>query len=128
MPELQHTYLIVTGTAAARSVPELLDALNVRGLPPILTLLTPNARRIISPRELALVPGHRLVVASSSEGFLPPPPAGLVLAAPCSFTSLSTLASGLADNQALSIASESFGRGLPIVVALALNTPLWRHP
>src|SRR4029434_8195858 len=62
------------------------------------------------------------------EAILPRPPLGLVLVAPCSFNSLNKLASGIADNLALSVAAEAIGRGTPVLVAPSLNEPLLRHP
>jgi phosphopantothenoylcysteine synthetase/decarboxylase len=34
----------------------------------------------------------------------------------------------IADTLALSIAAEAVGRGTPVVVAVSVNDPLWRHP
>ncbi len=120
-------YLIVSGAATARRTPELIEGLT--GIVPrLLTLLTPNAQQIVSPRELALVPGHRIVESYFDDAILPRPPDGLVVVAPCSFNTLNKLAQGVADNLALSIVSEAIGRGNPVVVACSLNDPLWRHP
>ena len=128
MPEsFANTYLIVTGAGTARRIPGLLARL-VPLVPPILTVLTDNASRVVSPRELALVPGHRLVESYFDEAILPRPPRGLVLVAPCSFNSLNKLAAGIADTLALSIAAEALGRGTPVVVAVSVNDPLWQHP
>jgi phosphopantothenoylcysteine synthetase/decarboxylase len=128
MADLAHTYLLVSGASTARRVPELIEALAASGAPPILTVLTPSAQQIISPRELALVRGHRIVESYFDDAILPRPPDGVVLVAPCSFNTLNKLAHGIADNLALSIAAEAIGRGTPVIVALAVNTPLWRHP
>ena len=51
-----------------------------------------------------------------------------MLVAPCSFNSLNKLAAGIADNLALSLTAEAIGRGTPVVVAVSVNEPLWRHP
>jgi phosphopantothenoylcysteine synthetase/decarboxylase len=126
-PRFRATYLIVTGAATTRRLPALLAALAPR-VPPILTVLTDNAQRVISPRELALVPGHRIVESYFDDAILPRPEDGLVLVAPCSFNSLNKIASGIADTLALSITAEAIGRGTPVVVALSVNDPLWRHP
>jgi phosphopantothenoylcysteine synthetase/decarboxylase len=121
------TYLIVTGATTARRVPELIAAL-VPVVPPLLTVLTPNATRVVSPRELALVAGHRIVESYFDAAILPRPPEGPVLVAPCSFNSLHKLAHGVADTLALSIVAEAIGRRTPVVVALSLNDPLRAHP
>ena len=118
---------MVSGAGTARRMPALLGKLT--GLAPrTLTVLTPNAERVVSPRELALVPGHRIVESYFDEAILPRPPFGVVLFAPCSFNSLNKLASGIADNLALSITAEAIGRGTPVIVAVSVNPPLWAHP
>ena len=121
------TYLIVTGASVARRAPEVLRALApVTGR--LLTLLTPGARRVISPRELALVPGHRIVESYFDAAILPRPAPGVVVIAPCTFNTLNKLAAGITDNLALSIAAQAIGRRAPLIVAIAVNTPLWTHP
>lgn len=120
-------YLVITGAGTARRAPELL-----RRLTPLsastMVLMTPNARAIVSPRELALVPGHRLVESYFDAAILPRPPAGVVLVAPCDFNSLNKLAQGIADNLALSVVAEAIGRRTPVAVAISVNAPLWAHP
>lgn len=127
MPRYETTYLLVSGASNARMVPELLGRLApVAGR--LLTVLTPNAGRVVSPRELALVAGHRIVESYFDAAILPRPPEGVTLIAPCSFNTLNKLAQGIADNLALSLAAEATGRGTPVIVAVAVNEPLWRHP
>jgi len=124
---LELAYLIVTGTTTAPRAAEI-----VRGLldmvPRVITLTTPNAARVIAPRELSSIPGNQLVESYFDVAILPRPPDGLVLVAPCSFNSLNKLASGIADNLALSLTAEAIGRGTPVIVALSVNPPLFRHP
>jgi phosphopantothenoylcysteine synthetase/decarboxylase len=120
-------YLLVTGAGTARRLPAVLPRL-VSHAPRVLTVLTPNAARILSLRELALIPGHRVVESYFDDAILPRPPRGVVLVAPCSFSSLNKLAAGIADNLALSIAAEAIGRHTPVVVAISVNSPLWAHP
>lgn len=121
------TYLIVSGAATARHVPELIGMLAPR-VPDLLTVLTPNAQQIVAPRELTLVPGHRIVESYFDEAILPRPRDGVLLVTPCSFNTLNKLAQGIADSLALSIAAEAIGRGTPVVVAVSVNAPLWKHP
>jgi phosphopantothenoylcysteine synthetase/decarboxylase len=124
---LDTLYVMVSGAGTARRMPGLLGKLT--GLAPrTITVLTPNAERVVSPRELALVPDHRIVESYFDEAILPRPPFGVVLFAPCSFNSLNKLASGIADNLALSITAEAIGRGTPVIVAVSVNAPLWAHP
>jgi phosphopantothenoylcysteine synthetase/decarboxylase len=125
---LQLAYLVVTGTTTA---PVALDI--VRGLldgivASVITLLTPNAARVIAPRDLSVMEGNTLVESYFDAAILPRPPDGLVLVAPCSFNTINKLAAGVADNLALSVTAEAIGRGTPVLVAPSLNAPLQRHP
>ena len=128
---LDHIYLIVTGAGTARRAPALLERLGRLGRR-VLVIPTPNASRVVSPRELVLAfpegSPHRVVESYFDEAILPRPPPGLCLVAPCSFNSLNKLALGIADNLALSVTAEAIGRGTPVVVAVSVNPPLWAHP
>src|ERR1700682_5535725 len=125
--KLELAYIVVTGTTTAPLAVEL-----VRGMlelvPRVLTLTTPNAGRVLAPRDLSAIPGNQLVESYFDPAILPRPPDGLVLVAPCSFNSLNKPAAGIADNLALSLTAEAIGRGTPVVVAPALNAPLLRRP
>jgi len=124
---LELAYLIVTGTTTAPRALELARAL-LELVPQVLTLMTPNAARVIAPRDLSAITGTRLIESYFDEAILPRPPEGLVMVAPCSFNSLNKLASGVADNLALSLVAEAIGRLTPVVVAPSLNAPLLCHP
>ena len=121
-------YLILTGTSASGAVaPDLVAGLAGR-FRTVLTLPTPNAAPTVSRWDLSRIPGHRIVESYFDDAILPRPPDGLALVAPCSFNSLNKLAAGIADNLALSTVADLLGRGLPVVVAIACNAPLWAHP
>jgi phosphopantothenoylcysteine synthetase/decarboxylase len=120
-------YLLVCGASTARRTPELVEAL-VQSVPNLVTVLTPNAHQVVSPRELSMVPGHQVVESYFDEVILPRPSEGVVLVAPCTFNTLNKLAHGIADNLPLSIAAEAIGRGTPVIVAVSVNPPLWAHP
>ena len=128
---LDHIYLIVTGAGTARRAPALLERLCRLGRR-VIVIPTPNAARVVSPRELVLAlpegSHHRVVESYFDEAILPRPPHGLCLVAPCSFDSLNKLALGIADNLALSVVAEAIGRATPVVVAVSVNPPLWAHP
>jgi phosphopantothenoylcysteine synthetase/decarboxylase len=120
-------YVLVSGASSARRVPELIGDLAGQ-VETLVTVLTPNARQVVSPRELAMVPGHQVVESYFDEVILPRPAEGVVLVAPCTFNTLNKLAQGIADNLPLSIAAEAIGRGTPVIVAVSVNPPLWAHP
>jgi phosphopantothenoylcysteine synthetase/decarboxylase len=121
-------YLVLSGTTTAARGPELLRQLVGLGFPTVIALPTPNASRVVAPRELADVVGVQVVESYFDAMIRPRPPRGVVLFAPCSFNSLNKLAHGIADNLALSVVAEAIGRGTPVIVAPSLNPPLLAHP
>ena len=121
-------YLVLSGATTAARGPEILRGLVGLGFATVIALPTPNASRVIAPRELADVPGARVVESYFDLAIRPQPPRGVVLFAPCGFNSLNKLAHGIADNLALSVVAEAIGRGTPVIVAPSLNTPLLAHP
>src|ERR1700741_3025146 len=121
-------YLVLSGTTTAARCPELLRGLVGLGFASVIALPTPNASRVIAPRELADIEGVQVVEAYFDLAIRPRPPRGVVLFAPCSFNSLNKLAHGIADNLALSVAAEAIGRGTPVIVGPSLNQPLLDHP
>jgi phosphopantothenoylcysteine decarboxylase len=121
-------YLALSGTTTAARCPELLRALVGVGFSTVIAIPTPNASRVVAPRELADVEGVRVVQSYFDLAIRPRPPRGVLLFAPCSFNSLNKLAHGIADNLALSVVAEAIGRGTPVIVGPSLNAPLLNHP
>jgi phosphopantothenoylcysteine synthetase/decarboxylase len=121
-------YLMLSGTTTAGRCPEILRGLVGLGFSTVIAIPTPNASRLIAPRDLADVEGVRVVESYFDLAIRPRPPHGVVLFAPCSFNSLNKLAQGIADNLALSVVAEAIGKGTPVIVAPSLNEPLFRHP
>jgi phosphopantothenoylcysteine synthetase/decarboxylase len=121
-------YLVLSGTTTAGRCPELLLGLVRLGFATVIALPTPNAARVIAPRDLAEVEGVRVVESYFDAAIRPRPPRGVVLFAPCSFNSLNKLAHGIADNLALSVSAEAIGRRTPVIVGPSLNQPLLDHP
>jgi phosphopantothenoylcysteine synthetase/decarboxylase len=121
-------YLVLSGTTTAARGPELLRGLLGLGFASVIALPTPNAARVVAPRELADIAGAQVVESYFDLAIRPRPPRGVVLFAPCSFNSLNKLAHGIADNLALSVVAEAIGRGTPVIVGPSLNAPLLAHP
>src|SRR5437868_9296702 len=121
-------YLVLSGTTTAARCPELLRGLVGLGFASVIAIPTPNASRVVAPRELADVKGVQVVESYFDLAIRPRPPRGLVLFAPCSFNSLNKLAHGIADSLALSVIAEAIGRGTPVIVGPSLNAPLLNHP
>jgi len=121
-------YLVLSGTTTASRCPELLRQLVGLGFSTVIALPTPNASRVIAPREMADVGGAQVVESYFDLAIRPRPPRGVVLFAPCSFNSLNKLAHGIADNLALSVVAEAIGRGTPVIVGPSLNAPLLANP
>jgi phosphopantothenoylcysteine synthetase/decarboxylase len=121
-------YLVLSGTSTAARCPELLRELVGLGFSTVIALPTPNASRVVAPRELADVQGVQVVQSYFDLAIRPRPPRGVVLFAPCSFNSLNKLAHGVADSLALSVVAEAIGRKTPVIVGPSLNAPLLIHP
>jgi phosphopantothenoylcysteine synthetase/decarboxylase len=121
-------YLVLSGTTTAARCPELLQGLVGLGFATVIAIPTPNASRVVAPRDLADVGGVQVVESYFDLAIRPRPPRGVVLFAPCSFNSLNKLAHGIADNLALSVVAEAIGRGTPVIVGPSLNAPLLNHP
>lgn len=121
-------YLLLSGTTTASRCPGLARDLLGLGFATVIAIPTPNASRVLAPRDIADVAGVRVVESYFDLGIRPRPPRGVVLFAPCGFNSLNKLAHGIADNLALSVAAEAIGRGTPVIVAPSLNQPLLDHP
>ncbi|HEY3848960.1 MAG TPA: flavoprotein [Acetobacteraceae bacterium] len=120
-------YLVLSGTTTAARCPELLRGLVGLGFATVIAIPTPNASRVVAPRDLADVEGAQVVESYFDLGIRPRPPRGVVLFAPCSFNSLNKLAHGIADSLALSLVAEAIGRGTPVIVGPSLNQPLLDH-
>ncbi len=121
-------YLVLSGTTTAARCPELLRGLVGIGYLTVIAIPTPNASRVIAPRELADIARVQVVQSYFDLAIRPRPPRGVVMFAPCSFNSLNKLAHGIADNLALSVVAEAIGRGTPVIVGPSLNAPLLNHP
>jgi len=121
-------YLVLSGTSTAARCPEILRGLIGLGFANIIAIPTPNAARVVAPRELADVSEVQVVQSYFDLAIRPRPPRGVVLFAPCSFNSLNKLAHGIADSLALSVAAEAIGRATPVIVGPSLNAPLLNHP
>ncbi|MFN0073911.1 MAG: flavoprotein [Chloroflexota bacterium] len=124
---MSRMYHIIAGTTTAYRAPEIIRALQPLASD-LITLLTPGATRVISPRMLVLEPGHHYVESYFDSLILPRPADGPALVAPCSFNSLNKIAQGIADSLALSVLADLIGRGQPIVLALSVNPSLYAHP
>src|SRR6202045_2116187 len=121
-------YLALSGTTTAPRCPALLRELLGLGFSTVIAVPTPNASRVIAPRDLADVAGAQVVESYFDAAIRPRPPRGVALFAPCSFNSLNKLAHGIADSLALSVVAEAIGRGTPVIVGPSLNAPLLAHP
>lgn len=120
-------YYLVSGATTAWRAREIVPGL-LALFDRALTIPTPSAARVISPYDLARIPGNVVIESYLDSQIRPRPIPAPIVFAPCSFNSLNKLAHGIADNLALSIASEMLGLGQPILVAVSVNEGLWAHP
>jgi phosphopantothenoylcysteine synthetase/decarboxylase len=121
-------YLVLSGAATASRCPELSRGLVGLGFSRVIAIPTPNASRILAPRELAEIEGVQVVQSYFDLAIRPRPPRGVVLFAPLSFNSLNKLAHGIADSLALAVVAEAIGRRTPVIIGPSLNAPLLKHP
>lgn len=127
MTELKTIYLVVAGASSARVVPNLLESLAGFDLP-LYTILTDNARQLISPYNLVDQPGHTLIDSYFDPVMVDERQPGLTLVAPATFNTLNKLSQGIADTLAHSLVSEAIGAGWPVIVAPSMNQALYNHP
>src|SRR5260370_156909 len=74
-------YLVLCGTTTAARCPEILGGLIGLGFSTVIAIPTPNAPRVIAPRDLADVKGVQVVESYFDLAIRPRPPRGLVLCA-----------------------------------------------
>jgi phosphopantothenoylcysteine synthetase/decarboxylase len=127
MKTLNVIYLVVSGAGSARIVPDLLEALRQFELP-VYTLLTDNARNIISPYRLADRQDQRLIESYFDPVLLHGRDPGLTLVVPATFNTLNKISQGIADTLAHSLVAEAIGAGWPVIIAPAMNPALANHP
>ncbi len=120
-------YYLISGATTAWRAREIVPGLLTR-FDRVYTIPTPHAARVISAYDLARIPGNLVIESYLDSQIRPRPIPAPVVFAPCSFNSLNKLAHGIADNLALSIASEMLGLGQPILIAMSVNEGLWAHP
>ena len=75
-------YLVLSGTTTAARCPELLRELVGLGFSTVIAIPTPNASRVVAPRELADTEGVQVVESYFDLAIRPRPPRGVVLFAP----------------------------------------------
>ncbi|MFC4337456.1 flavoprotein [Salininema proteolyticum] len=89
-------------------------------------ITTPSARDFIDTADLEQLTGNPVVSEHRSPG--EPrrgrPPAGLIVVAPATANTVCKLATGIADNYALDVVSESIGAGVPTTVIPFVNRAL----
>jgi PAS domain S-box-containing protein len=75
-------YLVLSGTTAAARCPELLRGLVGLGFSTVIAIPTPNASRVIAPRDLAGVKGVQVVESYFDLAIRPRPPRGVASPTP----------------------------------------------
>jgi hypothetical protein len=115
-------YVILTGATKAKSVVILLDMLKSDGAKPIL-MPTPAAVPMVDWETIC---SDVIVRRGSDNNKIPEE--DIVIVAPCTFNTLSKIASGIADNYPMSILQAAIGKGKRIVIAPAMGSQYWNHP
>lgn len=124
----------VTGGIAAYKAPDLVSRAVKRGWS-VRVVMTSNAARFVGPVTFEAMSGHPVLL----DTFAGAGPVGaidhiewakwpdVVCIAPMTANALGKLACGLADD-ALSTTMMAIPRGVPCVLAPAMNTEMWFHP
>jgi hypothetical protein len=120
-------YLIASGAAPARELPELVAEL--AGQWDTCVITTPEGSRFLDVSRIAELTGHPVRTSfkdPDAPDVLPPPSA--FAAAPATFNTINKWAAGISDTLALGLLNEAIGLGLPIVTVPWANAALARHP
>ncbi len=120
-------YLVATGAPLTRVLPDGVQAARERGWAPAV-LATTAARQWLDLDRLAAldVPVLAEQRAPGQPKRLPSPDAVAVV--PATFNTINKLATGIADNYAVSVLCEALGAGVPMVLVPFLKHSLARHP
>ena len=120
-------YVIASGAAPARELPDLIAALADDWDTCVIT--TPEGARFFDVAQIAATTGHP-VRTSFKDPDAPDvlPPARAFAVAPATFNTINKWAAGISDTLALGLLNEAVGLGLPIVAVPWPNAALARHP
>jgi phosphopantothenoylcysteine synthetase/decarboxylase len=127
MDRLPVLYLVVSGAAPARDLPQVIAALTPDWDTCVIT--TPEGVRFLDPQHITELTGHP-VRTSFKDPDAPDvlPPAEVFAAAPATFNTINKWAAGISDTLALALLNEAIGLGLPMVTVPWPNEPLALHP
>jgi phosphopantothenoylcysteine synthetase/decarboxylase len=127
MERLPVLYLVASGAAPARDLPQVIAALTADWDTCVIT--TPEGARFLDLQHITELTGHP-VRTSFKDPEAPDvlPPADVFAAAPATFNTINKWAAGISDTLALGLLNEAIGLGLPIVAVPWPNAPLARHP
>jgi phosphopantothenoylcysteine synthetase/decarboxylase len=127
MKRLPVLYLVASGAAPARELPEVIGSLTADWDTCVIT--TPEGARFFDLQQITELTGHP-VRTSFKDPDAPDvlPPAEAFAAAPATFNTVNKWAAGISDTLALALLNEAIGLGAPIVAVPWPNQPLARHP
>ncbi len=128
-----HLLLAVSGGIAAYKACEI-ASLAVRAGHRVRVVMTPNATRFVTPLTFRALSGHPVM----DDTFREPPDEGIdhvawarwasvAVVAPATANVLGKLACGIADDAATTMLL-ALPREVPVVLAPAMNTEMWRNP
>ncbi|GAA2858302.1 flavoprotein [Actinoplanes cyaneus] len=116
--------LIVCGAPLARRVGDMAHALveagwhtQVVGTPMAIDWVDPAMQSALDIRFDFRAPAQQRVRTDIDA----------LIICPATFNTANKIAAGIADNYAVSLACESIGQGLPVVMAPMVNNKLWGH-
>lgn len=121
-------YLIVCAAPRARYTARLIEMLHGDGWD-VCVIATPSAAPFFDVPEVEKATG-RPVRTHYKKPDEPDvfPPADAMVVCPATFNTVNKLALGISDTLAVGVLTEAVGKGLPVVVAPAVNDALAAHP
>ena len=118
-------YYFITGAKKTELAPIIIKEI-IREGARVFTIPTKASLKFIDLVKIKNIRGNIVKVDWSNKIKLPKEDA--VLIAPCTFNTLNSIASGLADTYPLCLIASSLGNKVPIFIAPAMNKSLWDHP
>lgn len=120
-------YLIASGAAPARELPEFVASLTSDWDTCLIT--TPEGSRFFDVAQMEELTSHPVRTSYKDPGTPDVlPPAAAFAAAPATFNTINKWAAGISDTLALGLLNEAIGLGRPIVTVPWPNLALARHP
>lgn len=123
--EGKNIYYVVTGAKKAKLANIFIKEIVSEGAN-VFTIPTKSALDFFDCDKLKNIKNNVIKIGWTDDIKLPKEDA--ILIAPCTFNTLNSIASGLANTYPLCLIASGIGNKVPIFIAPAMNKSLWNHP